>query len=50
MKQDLPDTFLPYGQIGVRVPGGLNAAVHAVSYCVFLPLDRILTRIASKLI
>ena len=31
VKSELPDIFLPYGQIGVGVPGGLDAAVHALS-------------------
>ncbi len=30
-KSELPDIFLPYGQIGVGVPGGMDAAVHALS-------------------
>ena len=31
VRSELPDIFLPYGQIGVRVPEGLDAAVHALS-------------------
>ena len=34
VKADLPDTFLPYGQVGVGVPGGLDAAIHALSSCI----------------
>jgi len=28
----LPDTFLPCGQIGVGIPGGLEGAIHAVRH------------------
>ena len=28
----LPDILLPYGQVGVGVPGGLEAAVHSLSH------------------
>ena len=34
MKEDLPDTFLSYSQVGVGVPGGLDAAVHTLSACI----------------
>ena len=34
VKENLPDTFLSYGQVGVDVPEGLDAAVHTISlYC-----------------
>ena len=29
VRDDLPDLFLPYGQIGVGIKGGLEAAVHS---------------------
>ena len=32
VRKDLPDLFLPWGQIGVRVRGGLEAAVHSFCY------------------
>ena len=31
VKSKLPDIFLPYGQVGVGVRGGLEAAVHFLS-------------------
>ena len=34
----LPDIFLPYGQIGVGIPSGLEAAVHTV--CSFIDLNQ----------
>ncbi len=34
VKDDLPDTFLSYGHVGVCVPGGLDATVHTIMlYC-----------------
>ena len=29
----LPDTFLPYNQVGVGIRGGLEAAIHSVNKC-----------------
>ena len=31
VKSKLPEIFLPYGQVGVGIPGGLEAAVHSLS-------------------
>ena len=31
VKSKLPDIFLPYGQVGVGIRGGLEAAVHSLS-------------------
>ncbi len=31
VKSKLPEIFLPYGQVGVGIPGGLDAAVHSLS-------------------
>ena len=31
VKSPLPEVFLPYGQVGVGVPGGVEAAIHALS-------------------
>ena len=31
VKSTLPEVFLPYGQVGVGVPGGVEAAIHALS-------------------
>ena len=31
VKSKLPDVFLPYGQVGVGIPDGLEAAVHSLS-------------------
>ena len=32
VKCELPDLFLPYGQVGVGVKGGLEAAIHALRF------------------
>ena len=32
LRSKLPDIFLPYKQVGVGVPGGLEAAVHTLSH------------------
>ena len=31
VKSKLPDIFLPYGQVGVGIRGGMEAAVHSLS-------------------
>ena len=32
VRSELPDLFLPYGQVGVGVKGGLEAAIHALRF------------------
>ena len=29
VRDDLPDLFLPHGQVGVGIKGGLEAAIHS---------------------
>ena len=35
VQSKLPDIFLPYGQVGVRTPGGFEVAVHSLNSCIF---------------
>ena len=34
VRSELPDIFLPYGQVGVGVKGGLEAAIHALRFII----------------
>ena len=34
VKAELPNLFLPAGQVGVGVPGGLEAAIHSLRACI----------------
>ena len=29
VRPDLPDTFIPYGQLGVGIPSGIETAIHS---------------------
>ena len=34
VRSELPDIFLPYGQVGVGVKGGLEAAIHTLRFII----------------
>ena len=38
VKDDLPDLFLPYGQVGVGIKGGLEAAIHSFQHFIRITL------------
>ena len=39
VRDDLPDLFLPYGQVGVGIKDGLEAAVHSFRHYLYYHED-----------